>query len=80
MMNADMTRKSVGTIGSAVSNSWFIVGIGDINSDGIGDLIWWNYETGHVAYWLLNPDGSRAAAGSIGTEPDTSFQLLEVGR
>ncbi len=66
LLNTSGTRKSAGVIGGAVSTSWVIAAAGDIDRDGIVDLIWRSMSNGHVAYWMLNPDGTRKSAGAIG--------------
>jgi hypothetical protein len=41
-------------IGPAIDNVWQIVGVGDLDGDGKGDLVWRHTQTGDVAVWFLN--------------------------
>ncbi len=36
-----------------VDPSWQIVGVPDVNSDGVPDLLWWNQDSGMVYYWPM---------------------------
>jgi len=36
------------------STAWKAVGIGDVNQDGVGDLLWKNVATGELQAWLMN--------------------------
>ena len=36
------------------STTWKCVGMGDVNRDGFGDLLWENPATGQISAWLLN--------------------------
>ena len=80
MLNPDGTRKSAGYIGDGpVSTSWQIEGAIDINGDDVPDLMW-RSDTGQLAYWELNPDGSRNGnAGLIGGKTELSWQVEAAG-
>src|SRR5258708_6884851 len=43
---------------SGCSSSWHTVGIGDLNSDGHPDLLWFNPTTGELSAWLLDGHGN----------------------
>src|SRR5205814_1481867 len=34
---------------------WAIAGVGDMDNDGISDIIWWNQRDGRVNHWLISP-------------------------
>jgi hypothetical protein len=55
LMNG-VTMQSWGYLnnGQPIDTNWKIVGVFDINSDGNPDLIWQNYSTGQLIYWLMN--------------------------
>lgn len=40
------------------SQSWYIIGIADVNNDGRQDLAWYNRTSGEVSSWLLNGYGN----------------------
>lgn len=61
---------------TAVSASWQIVGTGDLNQDGITDLVWHHDTTGELAWWRL--DGVAQVSGgplSPGAVTDTSWTV-----
>ena len=43
-----------------VPTSWHAKGTGDVNGDGVSDVVWFDPSTGQVAIWLMN---SPAAIG-----------------
>lgn len=43
-------------IGTA-PRGWALIGAGDINGDGIDDLVWLNAQTCQVAFWFMGPSG-----------------------
>ena len=50
-------RKGGVTVASSPASAWSIAGTGDIDGDGVEDLIWHNSGTGRVVVWFLDPDG-----------------------
>jgi hypothetical protein len=80
MLNSDGTRKKSGLIGNGpVSSSWTIEGCIDVNGDITPDLLWRN-ASGRLAYWVMNPDGSRSGdAGFIGFNVDLAWQVQGTG-
>ncbi len=50
-------RKGGVTVASSPTSAWKIAGTGDIDGDGVEDLIWHNASTGRVIIWFLDPDG-----------------------
>jgi FG-GAP-like repeat len=52
----------IAVVSSGLPLTWDLAGVGDIDGDGIADLIWRNRDSGDVAVWFMwgfiNPDGS----------------------
>ncbi|OGV46861.1 MAG: hypothetical protein A2X46_15895 [Lentisphaerae bacterium GWF2_57_35] len=64
MLSATGTLKSSGTSNSGgMSAGWVLKGAGDINRDGIDDIIWHNSSTRMVAYWIMAADGYLQSSG-----------------
>ncbi|MFH0880975.1 MAG: VCBS repeat-containing protein, partial [Lentisphaerota bacterium] len=63
-----------------ISSAWLLAGVGDINRDGVDDIIWHNQTSGSVHYWLLAPDGVVVSNGPVysGTI-STAWKLGGVG-
>jgi hypothetical protein len=51
-----LTLQSFGALNNDLPNdpSWKIVGVFDLNNDGMPDLVWQSQVTGQVSYWLMN--------------------------
>jgi len=67
LLNADGTLKAsryVVTGKMSPASYWSVAGFADIDRDGTADLLWLG-AGGEVAYWLLNPDGTRKASGYV---------------
>jgi hypothetical protein len=70
LLNADGSRKSAGLIGGHVDSSWELCAAGDIDGDGVVDLIW-QHTSGAVACWLMNYDCTRRETCLIGSLSDS---------
>jgi serralysin len=58
--------------------SWHVVGIGDFNGDGRGDILWRN-DMGVTTNWLGQTNGGFADNGAIFTaNPGTQWQVAEI--
>jgi uncharacterized protein YbdZ (MbtH family) len=79
MLNSNGTRKSAGDMGATAPAGWTVVGVGDINGDGVPDLIWRNGTTGQMAYWMLNSNGTRKSAGDMGATAPAGWTVVGVG-
>jgi FG-GAP-like repeat len=44
--------------GSDCTQDWKPIGVGDLNGDGISDVLWHNAGTGEVSTWLLTANGT----------------------
>jgi len=75
LMSSPTVVKSGTVIYTEPNTNWRIVATGDINGDGMNDLIWWNKQTGQVSAMLLNGT-SVTNAGLIYTEPDTTWKIV----
>jgi hypothetical protein len=66
------------------SYGWSIQGIGDVDHDGISDVVWVNTD-GSTSIWMMNGDGTlRGGAGTyigppVGTPPRTFAGVLALG-
>ena len=59
-------QKSGGFAYSGLVNTsvWKIAGFGDIDRDGVPDILW-TRTTGEVIYWMMNADGTLKSSGSV---------------
>lgn len=59
-------QKSGGFAYSGLINTavWKISGFGDIDRDGVPDILW-TRTTGEVIYWMMNADGTMKSSGSV---------------
>lgn len=67
LLNADGTQKAGGRVvpgNATLNNYWKVGGFADIDGDGTADILWTG-AGGEVAYWMLNPDGTRKSAGRV---------------
>ena len=60
---------------------WAIAGVGDIDNDGISDIIWWNQLDGRVNHWLMSSSMTvQPESGSMGTHASPSeWRVVGVG-
>lgn len=42
---------------SGCANSWQVVGTGDVNRDGVDDILWYNRKSGALSAWLADANG-----------------------
>jgi hypothetical protein len=60
---------------------WTIAGVGDVDNDGISDIIWWNQTDGRVNHWLMTASMSvKPESGGIGTHTSPgTWKVVGVG-
>lgn len=60
---------------------WTIAGVGDIDNDGISDIIWWNQIDGRVNHWLMTSSMSvKPESGSLGAHASpATWKVVGVG-
>lgn len=49
-------------VASGCAGEWVPSGVGDVDGNGVPDLIWWNAVTGEVSIWLLDANGTVLSA------------------
>lgn len=65
-LNADGSLESAQQVLNAnVARSWRIVGLSDVNGNGIADLVWHNLSTGRAAIWFLTPSGNLVTGQTV---------------
>jgi len=66
LLNPDGTMRAEGPVAETVVPArWRIECTGDIDGDGIMDLLFRNRETFKLNYWLLNADGTQKYGGTM---------------
>ena len=55
-------RKSYAVLPNGAPSGWEIIGNGDVNDDGIDDLLWRNTTDGRMAVWFMTADGQQERA------------------
>jgi hypothetical protein len=59
--------------------NWLIVGAGDINGDGMADILWQNQATGRLGAWLMNGPQVLSTATLAASNPDLNWKVVGVG-
>jgi glucose/arabinose dehydrogenase len=72
MMNGGTIASSAGF---TVTSEWSLVGTGDFNSDGRGDLLFRRSSDGFLVAWLMN---GGTIAGTAGFDPGSSFAVAGI--
>jgi hypothetical protein len=66
--------------GDPVYLGWAIDTAGDFDGDGFVDLIWRNYDTGEITFWLGSKnEGQLKASGSLGRISNTNLKIVGMG-
>ncbi|MGI0491461.1 Calx-beta domain-containing protein [Alkalinema pantanalense CENA528] len=68
---------SVFTIGNG---DWVVEGTGDLNGDGVTDVVWRNQRTGAMTDWLINADASGVRFQSVDllSVPDLAWKVAGI--
>ena len=77
-MNGTTVTQYGGTLGSVgAGTGWNVVGAPDLNGDGHSDLLFWNSQTGEVAWWGCNLASQQVLSynGDFAQVSDTSWHL-----
>ena len=53
---------------TTLDHAWKISAVGDIDRDGIDDIVFHNHANGKVNYWLFDPDGVQKFGGTVTEE------------
>jgi FG-GAP-like repeat len=80
LVGATVVDQKALSVDRASSLSWKIHGVGDVNADGMADLLWQNESTGEVAVWYLN--GFVVLGGQLLSIPnvgDLSWNMVGPG-
>ncbi len=78
-MNGTTVTSYGGTLGSVGGGTgWQCVGAPDLNGDGHSDLLFWNSQTGNVAWWGCNLSTPAVLSynGNFAQVSDTSWHLM----
>ena len=66
LLNRDGTLGVEGRVNTtSVRYPWWIESTGDIDGDGVMDLVFRNKKYFKLNYWLLNPDGTQKSGGTM---------------
>ncbi|MBN1676650.1 MAG: VCBS repeat-containing protein [Kiritimatiellae bacterium] len=81
LLNSNATLKGQGLLSEdAISPTWQLSGVGDIDKDGTVDLLWHNQQSGLVVYWLLNSNASLKSQGLVTDDAiSPTWQLSGIG-
>ncbi len=79
LLNADGTKKSGGTVSTAVGSDWKVEAAGDIDRDGTTDLVLRRQSDGMIIYWLLNSNGTKKAGGTVSTAVGSGWKIEGCG-
>ncbi len=57
---------------------WRLIDTGDMNRDGIEDLIWWNWNSGEVVYWKMGANARLVSSHHVAVLHHTSGWHLKA--
>jgi hypothetical protein len=81
MNGATPTGTIVPTPAQAADFNWEIVGALDVNQDGNTDLLWYNYTSGRIVFWMLDEQAHRISGqfASPMQAGDANWKVLAAG-
>lgn len=63
-----------------LNSNWRLCGTGDIDGDGVEDLLWHNQGSGKVAYWLMGESSVPRAEGLLTEQTlNAQWRLAPLG-
>ncbi len=75
-MNAGGMSLSSAPIIATAAIGWNLVATGDINQDGVPDLLFQNQTTGQISVWFMNAGGLSYSSAPIVASPKTGWALI----
>ena len=81
LMNANGTIKSSAAVHSTGVSalSWKIAGFGDLDQDGVSDILWHNINTGGIVWWKLDNAGKFVSVKWIINSLATGWEIKAFG-
>jgi hypothetical protein len=62
-----------------VSTDWVLVGSGDLNEDGVDDLVWQNDVNARIGYWTMGANGQPTSYNLFPRQTNINWELVGVG-
>lgn len=81
LMNGDGTIKSASDVHTTGVSAltWKIAGVGDLDNDGISDILWHNKQTGGMVWWKLDSAGKFVSVKWIINSLATGWEIRAIG-
>jgi len=75
-MNAGGLSFSSAPVIATAASGWRLVATGDINQDGVPDLLLQNQTTGQISVWFMNPGGLSYSSAPTVASPASGWSLV----
>jgi arylsulfate sulfotransferase len=79
LMNGSGSPSSTLPLKPQNTDAWKVICMGDINDDGVPDLVWQNGQTNAVMAWLLDNAGHSAGSVTLKGANSESWRLITMG-
>jgi subtilisin-like proprotein convertase family protein len=66
------------TVIGTPTTGWFLSASGDINGNGVSDMIWRNSSTGQIAVWFLDSNLTVVGTATVGVVGDQNWQIVDA--